>query len=95
VIGVAGRIEEVHAGTRGSGTAFADGVPGDSLRSVQSLRIGHGAQPWREQANTRAPQVDRKQQNPYLWGMTLQLSPEQEKRVAEALRSGFTAARMT
>ena len=27
-------------------------------------------------------------QNPYLWGVTLQLSPEQEKRVAEALRSG-------
>jgi len=32
--------------------------------------------------------VDTKPQNPYLWGMTLQLSPEQENRVAEALRSG-------
>src|ERR1039457_4110870 len=32
--------------------------------------------------------VDTRRQNPYRRGMTLQLSPEQETRVAEALRSG-------
>jgi Arc/MetJ-type ribon-helix-helix transcriptional regulator len=61
-------------------------------KATSTTTHGFAGKSARDSINSTADEpphaVDTKQQNSYLCGMTLQLSPEQEGRVAEALRSG-------